>query len=920
MAVGELLGREQERAAIETFVGRALLGTETLLVEGEAGIGKTSIWDEAIQSAEARGLRVLSCRAAETEAKLSFSGLSDLLEPVPEESFEALPDPQRRALDVALLRVDAEGAPPDARAVATAVRSVLDGLAARTPTLVAVDDAQWLDRASDRSLDFALRRRGDQRLSLLVSRRPGGRAALAASLADADRMPLGPLSLGAVHELLKERLGRSLPRPQLVRVYSAARGNPFYALEIGRELLHAGVRPGDQLPVPDDLSRLVRRRVSRLPSNAQEALLVTALAAQPTPTLISAVLRTDSAPLLDQAEEADLVETRHATVHFLHPLFAAAVHGSATKQRRRHLHRRLAEVVADAEERGRHLALATDTPDEVVAQALDEAALHAKTRGALDAAAELTEHALRLTPPEAAGRTTDRMLQLGISLRLAGDTGRAHDVLAELAERTTGPLRSEVLVELAAILYWSEGAPAAVECCERALEAAGDDLQREAKVLADLAVYCEFDLERSLRCAEQALDLFAQLGSGADPNAHSEALATAAGRRLMLGQGLRRADLERAMEIESTAPQKGDAVVGRIQTASGKWLKYADDFDGSRELLEAVYRVAVEEGDESALPNILVHLAQTELWAGNWQLASQYAEESCEIAEQLGQRYGGPTAHRALVDAHLGRREPASRDATEGLRVHGEGLVACFNLRALGFLHLSQRDPAGAAPHLTRAVGLMESMRLLEPGVLKIHADAVEALVGGGELDRAGRLLDGWEQQTKRCGHPWSLATSARCRGLLQSVLGEPDEALRSIDRALVVHERLKMPFELGRTYLVKGRVERRAKHKAAAKESLEQALAIFEGLPAPLWSEQTHQELARVGLRRAADHLTETERRVAELAASGLTNREVATQLFLSPKTVEANLDRAYRKLGIRSRAELGARLGSVGSGAAQT
>jgi DNA-binding CsgD family transcriptional regulator len=146
------------------------------------------------------------------------------------------------------------------------------------------------------------------------------------------------------------------------------------------------------------------------------------------------------------------------------------------------------------------------------------------------------------------------------------------------------------------------------------------------------------------------------------------------------------------------------------------------------------------------------------------------------------------------------------------------------------------------------------------------------------------------------------------------------DNALRSLDQALEAHEHLGMPFELGRTCLVKGQLERRAKQKAAARQSLEQALAIFERLPAPLWAEKARDELARIGLRRAPGDMTETERRVAQLAASGLTNRQVAAQLFLSPKTVEANLARAYRKLGIRTRAELGARLGGIGSGSAQT
>jgi DNA-binding CsgD family transcriptional regulator len=181
-------------------------------------------------------------------------------------------------------------------------------------------------------------------------------------------------------------------------------------------------------------------------------------------------------------------------------------------------------------------------------------------------------------------------------------------------------------------------------------------------------------------------------------------------------------------------------------------------------------------------------------------------------------------------------------------------------------------------------------------------------------------VLEQWEAQAQRVDIPWSLATSARCRALLEAGRGRLDDALAATDEALATHARLPMPFELARTLLVRGQIERRSKHKAAAKQSLERALAIFEELGAPLWAEKARGELARIGLRRSPDGLTEAERRVAELAASGLTNREVAAQLFMSPKTVEANLSRAYRKLGIHSRAELGARLASVGGSSPQT
>jgi DNA-binding CsgD family transcriptional regulator len=919
MAARPLLGRDTVLETIEAFVDRSAAGPTNLVLAGEAGIGKTMLWEEAVRRAGAAGLRVLSCRAAEAEAKLSFSALVDLLEPVPAAAIEALPDPQRRALDVALLRSDPEGATPDGRAVATAFRTVVMALASE-PLLVAVDDVQWLDRASARALEFTLRRRSEEPIGFLASRRSTS-PALTGIVGDAEEVELGPLSLGAIHELLKARLGESLSRPLLVRVHLAARGNPFYALEIAREVERARLEPGEPLPVPKDLSELVRRRIARLTPMARDALLVASMVVAPTEAQISETLGSDVEPGLDQAEAAEIIERRRGVVRFSHPLFAEAVQASAAKPQRRDLHRRLAELVDEAEERARHLALAVDEPDAGVAQALDEGAAAAKARGALDAAAELFEHGVRLTPPADVDDAAERALQLGIALRLAGDTDRAREVLEDVSARTSGERRVRALVELAAVLYWTEGALAGVACCEEMLASAGDDIGWTAKAHADLAVYADFDLERSYEHALEALRLFDQQGDAADPLAHAEALGVAARGSLMLGRGLPLDLIERAIALEATASEASEAIVGRTLTASGQWLKYVDDFDTARMRLDAARRAAVAEGDESALPNILMHLAQTELWSGNWQLAAAYAEESCTIGEQLGQAFGGLPVFRAYVDAHVGNVDRAREAALQGLDVARRNpLTAPLCHRVLGFLELSLGNLGEAEEQLTRALESMAEVHMLEPSVLRIHADAVEALVAGGALDRADAVLEQWEAQARRVDIPWSLATSARCRALVEAGRGRLDDALAAMDEALATHPRVPMPFELARTLLVRGQIERRSKHKAAAKQSLERALALFEELGAPLWAEKARGELARIGLRRSPDGLTEAERRVAELAASGLTNREVAAQLFMSPKTVEANLARAYRKLGIHSRAELGARLASVGGSSLQT
>jgi DNA-binding CsgD family transcriptional regulator len=229
----------------------------------------------------------------------------------------------------------------------------------------------------------------------------------------------------------------------------------------------------------------------------------------------------------------------------------------------------------------------------------------------------------------------------------------------------------------------------------------------------------------------------------------------------------------------------------------------------------------------------------------------------------------------------------------------------------LGFLQLSLGDAAGAEQYLSRTIEIAQSFGILEPGVYRVHADLIEALIGTGKLDRAETVLGELETRARATRVPWSLATGARCRGLLLAAHGELDAAGRSLENALREHDALPMPFERARTLLVLGLLQRRRNERRRAHESLGGALAIFEELGAPLWAARTSRELRPLGGRPTSrEALTPAEQRVAELAASGLTNRQVAAALFISPKTVESNLARAYRKLEIRSRAELGAHI----------
>ena len=397
MTLGPVVGRDVELARVRRFLESVVLEPGALVVDGEAGIGKTTVWAAAIGEAESRGVRVLPARAAETEVQLSYASLADLVGAHFEETRSALPPIQQRALAAALLRAESDE-PFQPRTIATAFVGMLASLAEAAVVLVAVDDVQWLDPASAGALSFAARRLPGG-VGLLLTRRGDPAEPLPLGLERAvpegrlERLTPGPLSLAALHHLIRDRLGSAPPRPALARLADASGGNPFLALEIARALgadwsVLAGGAP---LPVPRDLQAIARERVDGLSARGRYASLVAAAVSRPTRELIlKAVAPEDDAGTgLLEAEEAGVLVTEAGRLRFTHPLLASALYGSATPERRRRLHEGLAAIVSDPEEQARHLALSTTEADERVAGQLEEAAGRAAKRGAQQAASDL---------------------------------------------------------------------------------------------------------------------------------------------------------------------------------------------------------------------------------------------------------------------------------------------------------------------------------------------------------------------------------------------------------------------------------------------------------------------------------------------------------------------------------------------------
>jgi DNA-binding CsgD family transcriptional regulator len=924
-----VFGRERELAAISRLLEEPRSGSAAVLIEGDAGIGKTTVWEAAAGLAGARSWRVLAARPAEAEVRYSYRAAGDLLGPLLDEAVGGLPEPQRRAVETAFLRALGHA---DPHAVSAGVLGILRAAAAAGPVLVGIDDLQWLDAASARVLQFAFRRLTAEPLVVLAASRPRGPGPAPLGLEEAfgaSRMHtvrLGPMPVGDLHRLVHHRLGIWLPRPLLRRLDRVSGGNPFFALEMARPLVRGGLgASADALPVPETLGGLVRDRLAPLSAEGREALQVVSAAPRATSALVTAAAGQEDPILagLAEAEDAGIVARTGGRVEFTHPLLASVVYAQIPPARRRRLHRAIADalagsisgVPADPGARAWHLALGAEGPDAAVAKALEAAAAAARSAGAPEGAAELAELARRLTPP---GRTRDRIrrtINLAQYLFDAGNTTAARAELAGLvAEMAPGPDRARVLLRLAMVLYFAESELAGAACARQAVAEAGPGTAALAEAHVVVAQLSDAsNLEREAH-ARQALELLARQPDP-DPRILASALLALAMASYYTGQGVPRELLGRADELEAGLAER-PVVSWRARTVLGEFLKYTDDFAGARALLEAARREAVEEGDEGSLPDILGHLAELELWAGDWEQAARYADECVQVAEQTGQEtwVGINLYIRGLVNAHLGRADLARRDAEAGLasgEERGDPWVIGISLWVLGFLELSLGRLAETARHLSRAWQIGESIGLAEPGQWRFHPDHLEALAGLGELDQAGELLARFEERARATGRAWALATAARCQALLLGAHGDQDGALAAAEQALAHHEQVPMPFELARTLLTQGQIRRRAKQKRAARDSLQQALQIFERLGAPLWASRARAELARIGLRPPAPlDLTPTEERIAELVAAGHTNREVAQILFLSVRTVEDNLGRIYRKLGVRSRTELAAKL----------
>ena len=909
-----MLGREAEHAVAMGFLDAVAYGPAALVITGPAGIGKSTVLRSLVAGARDRGWRTMETRAVEAEAQLAFGGLADLLDPWLDSVEDRLPPAQRLALGVALQRLPVGDSPPPPLAVSLGTLAVLRAVAEEAPVVVAVDDLSWLDGPSARVLAYALRRLDDAHVAFVATVRTDDPDAELSDVATAlaapvRRMHLQALDLAAIDALVHREVGLSLRRPALAWLHGVSGGNPFFALEIARAMQRTGGRPGfEGLALSTSTGALVRERLAALPVSTLWPLAAAAALGQPLITTLT-VAYPDAPAALEVARSARVVELDGGMVRFTHPLLAAGAYGSLDTAGRRQLHRRLAEAVPEPEQRARHLALATDRPSEEVAAELERAAVHARARGGSDAAAELWLHAAMRTPVEDPDGIRRRTIAAGGFFIQAGDPTRARAVLEEYVAATApGPGRADALRVLADARS-SDDWPAKVRLLEQALEEAGQDHRLRSEILQALAQASRFTLRGASLEVELATAAVAEAEAQDDPVARCSAYLTAVFAHHSTGDGLAADLLGRARAL---APEVQHLRIFMQPAFCEALIDEADDrLEPAAASLAVLQASAEAAGDWDSLPLITTNLADVEYRLGAWQAAHAHAVEGERGARVNGQALALAFAlhARALVEIGLGRTADGRRTADEALALTREiGVVAPGHAvsTTLGRLALEQGDLEGAVAELRLAMDAERAAGYGTPQILFGVPPLAEALVA---LDRAGEAAAAiayYEAAARRLDRPSALAASHRVRGLIATAAGDEERAVSEFADALAEHGRVPEPFERAQTLLAQGEALRRFRRRGQAREALEAAIEIFDRLGAAGWRERAARALARTGHRESGDSLTPTERQVAELAAAGRTNREVAEQLFMSPHTVEAHLTRVYRSLGVRGRTAL--------------
>jgi DNA-binding CsgD family transcriptional regulator len=907
--VVQLLGRQREREVLDRVLDAARDGQGGVLaVYGEPGVGKTALLDYAIGAGA--DFRIARTVGVEGEMEFAFAALQQLCSPSMDH-MDHLPAPQRDDLEVAVGL--SSGRPPNQFLVGLAVLNLLSEAAEQQPLLCLVDDAQWLDGASARVLAFVARRLLAERIVLVFAAREPLEA-----LAGFAELQVEPLGRRDARALLDSVLTARLDEGVLERIVAETRGNPLALLELPRGLTPAQLAGGFALPGALPLSARIEqsfeRRLALLPRDARRLLLLAAAEPVGNPALLWRAAELLGIP----TSAADIVESDGLLllgpeVAFRHPLVRSAVYAAAEPNERREIHRALAEATdpeLDPDRRAWHRAQAVSIPDEDVAAELERSAARAQARGGLAAVAAFLERAAALTP-EPTDRAR-RLLAAAAAQRDAGDLDPALGLLERIEAGTLddlGEVRIELLrAQIASEQRRSDDAGRLFVEAARRLEQLDPELARETylealggAMLSDVQVVG----------GPSAVAAAARAGPpGTVPPRTVDVVLDAFAIRLTDGFAAAAPALAQALEHLLALDLSGEG--------AGRWLSLSGLRDSNvvaEELWddEAMHLLAARQvqaaRDAGALGHLrfaLSFLARSHMLAGELTESGQLIDEARVIAEATGNAAfvnapmilaawrGEESQASELIEA--GFEEAARRGWTSnnyarcvlynGLGRHQEACDAAW--KAI------EPDPIGYAT-------------LLVP-------ELAEAAARTGDRARLEFAFEWLSERTGVISSGWLTGIVARVRALLSE--GEAADALYRESVAHLSHTRVRL--ELARTHLLFGEWLRRERRRLDAREHLRSALEAFTGMGAEAFASRAERELLATGERarkRTAgtrDQLTPQEGQIARLAARGDTNREIASQLFISSSTVEYHLRKAFRKLGVKSRTQLANSLGS--------
>jgi DNA-binding CsgD family transcriptional regulator len=919
-----LYGRDPERSIIGGLLeGARESRSDVLVIRGEAGVGKSALLEDARERAS--DMRVLACTGVEAESALPFAALHQLLRPVLRH-LERAPQPQADALRGALGLAAGRGV--DRFLVSLAVLNLLAEAAEQRPLLCLVDDAHWLDDASADALVFVARRLEAEGIVLLFAAREGEvREFDAPELAE---LRLAGLDADAAGALLDRYAGSALLPETRARLFEATGGHPLALLELPSTLSEAQLA-GDEplltpLPVSARLERAFLARVRVLPEETQTLLLVAAAddTGELSTVLRAAALLDVGAEALDAAEAAQLATLRDGLLELRHPLVRSAIYQGAPLSKRQAAHRALASVLegdAEADRRAWHRAAASIGPDPAVVEELEKAAVRARRRSGFVAASLAYERAAALTPEEC-----ERVRLLAAAAENAwfgGRLERTRMLLERARPLASEPLQRADIDRYLGLVELTGGMPA--EACRllvgSAAAVASVDGERALQLLnlASVAAFYADDGGAAVTIAELAREV------DVEDTPFARALV-----ELLVGLGARYAgDLPRAAAslrsaLSLEAKLESDAL-DAPQVAllfGGRAAMYLGDDEAARRSAQLAAAQMRAEGALGLLTPILPRLVHAEMWAGRWPAASANAREGLRLAREIGQfdLVAYQLVLLALIAAHRGQEDECrslAAQAHELAAARRFTLVASLANWALALLELELGR--------TQEAFLRAREISTTPSVLSLAGlDWIEAAVRAGEVATAHEWLAYYEPWAELAGAAWARAVALHARALLAD---ENEESDRLFEAALDMHAQAARPFERARTELAFGEFLRRARRPREAREHLRAALDGFEALGAELWAERARVELRASGQtarRRVADtrgQLTEQELQIAHFVAQGLSNREVAAQLFLSPRTIAAHLRNIFRKLGISSRTELARlHLESVGGAADNT